>query len=63
MGTMIVHRLTHGADREVVERAARDVEKSVATFLPTFGSWPSTAARRGLSGADPDPDSPADEEA
>jgi hypothetical protein len=36
MGTMIVHRLTHGADREVVERAARDVEKSVATFLPTL---------------------------
>lgn len=36
MGTMIVHRLTHGADREVVERAARDVEKSIATFLPTL---------------------------
>lgn len=36
MGTMIVHRLTHGADREVVERAARDVEKSVAAFLPTL---------------------------
>lgn len=36
MGTMIVHRLTHGADREVVERAARDVEKSVATLLPTL---------------------------
>jgi DNA helicase HerA-like ATPase len=36
IGTMIVHRLTHGADREVVERAARDVEKSVATFLPTL---------------------------
>ena len=36
MGTMIVHRLTHGADREVVERAARDVEKSVSTFLPTL---------------------------
>ncbi len=36
MGTMVVHRLTHGADREVVERAARDVEKSVAAFLPTL---------------------------
>jgi hypothetical protein len=36
MGTMIIHRLTHGADRDVVERAARDVEKSVATFLPTL---------------------------
>lgn len=36
MGTMIVHRLTHGADREVVERAARDVEKTVAAFLPTL---------------------------
>lgn len=37
VGTMIVHRLTHGADREVIERAARDIEKSVATFLPTLG--------------------------
>jgi DNA helicase HerA-like ATPase len=37
MGTMIVHRLTHGADRDVVERAARDVEKSVAALLPTLG--------------------------
>ncbi len=36
IGTMIVHRLTHNADREVVERAARDVEKSVTTFLPTL---------------------------
>ncbi|MBZ0150253.1 MAG: ATP-binding protein [Planctomycetes bacterium] len=37
IGTMIVHRLTHGGDREVVERAARDVERSVAEFLPALG--------------------------
>jgi hypothetical protein len=36
MGTMIVHRLTHGADRDVVERASRDIERSVASFLPTL---------------------------
>lgn len=36
MGTMIVHRLTHGADRDVVERASRDVERAVASFLPTL---------------------------
>jgi len=36
VGTMIVHRLTHGADREVVERASRDIERSVASFLPTL---------------------------
>ena len=33
---MIVHRLAHSADRDVVERAARDVEKSVAALLPTL---------------------------
>lgn len=37
IGTMLVHRLTHGGDREVVERATRDVEKSVAEFLPALG--------------------------
>lgn len=37
IGTMIVHRLTHGGDREVVERAAREVERSVAEFLPALG--------------------------
>lgn len=36
MGTMIVHRLAHSADRDVVERAARDTEKSVAALLPTL---------------------------
>jgi len=36
MGTMIVHRLTHGADRDVVERASRDIERAVASFLPTL---------------------------
>lgn len=36
MGAMIVHRLAHSADRDVVERAARDVEKSVAALLPTL---------------------------
>jgi hypothetical protein len=36
MGTMIVHRLTGGNDREAVERASGDVDRSAASFLPTL---------------------------
>jgi Helicase HerA, central domain/Helicase HerA-like C-terminal len=36
MGTLLVHRLTHDADRRVVERAAGDIDKSAAAFLPTL---------------------------
>jgi DNA helicase HerA-like ATPase len=36
MGTMIVHRLTNDKDREVVERAAGDIDRSAAEFLPTL---------------------------
>lgn len=36
MGTMIVHRLTNNHDREVVERAAGDIDRSAAAFLPTL---------------------------
>lgn len=36
MGTMIVHRLTNDKDREVVERAAGDIDRSAADFLPTL---------------------------
>jgi hypothetical protein len=37
MGTLIVHRLTTDRDREVVERASGDIDKSAAAFLPTLG--------------------------
>lgn len=37
IGTMLVHRLTHGADRDTVERGVRDVERSVTSVLPTLG--------------------------
>jgi hypothetical protein len=37
LGTLIVHRLTNNSDREVVERASGDIDKSAAAFLPTLG--------------------------
>lgn len=37
MGTLIVHRLTNDRDREVVERASGDIDRSAAAFLPTLG--------------------------
>ena len=37
MGTLIVHRLINDRDREVVERAAGDIDRSAADFLPTLG--------------------------
>jgi hypothetical protein len=36
MGTLIVHRLTNDADRQVVERASGDIDCSAAAFLPTL---------------------------
>jgi hypothetical protein len=36
MGTLLVHRLTNDADRHVVERAAGDLDRSAAAFLPTL---------------------------
>lgn len=36
MGTLLVHRLTNDADRHVVERAAGDIDRSAAAFLPTL---------------------------
>lgn len=36
MGTLIVHRLINDRDREVVERASGDLDRSAAAFLPTL---------------------------
>jgi hypothetical protein len=36
MGTLIVHRLINEKDREVVERASGDIDRSAAAFLPTL---------------------------
>jgi len=36
MGTLLVHRLTNDGDRKVVERAAGDIDKSAAAFLPAL---------------------------
>ena len=36
MGTLIVHRLTNDRDREVVERACGEIDRSSAAFLPSL---------------------------
>jgi DNA helicase HerA-like ATPase len=36
MGTLVVHRLINDRDREVVERASGEIDKSAAEFLPTL---------------------------
>ncbi|MCG8093317.1 MAG: ATP-binding protein [Candidatus Thiodiazotropha endolucinida] len=36
MGTLLVHRLTNDKDREVVERACGEIDRSSATFLPNL---------------------------
>ncbi|MDX2024322.1 MAG: ATP-binding protein [Deltaproteobacteria bacterium] len=36
MGTLIVHRLTNDRDRELVERACGEIDKSAAAFLPNL---------------------------
>ena len=46
MGTLIVHRLINERDREVVERACGEIDRSAAAFLPTLG--PGEAALIGV---------------
>lgn len=36
MGTLLVHRLTNDRDREVVERACGEIDRSAASFLPSL---------------------------
>lgn len=36
IGTLLVHRLTNDKDREVVERACGEIDKSAASFLPSL---------------------------
>lgn len=36
MGTLIVHRLTNDKDREVVERACGEIDRSASAFLPNL---------------------------
>tara|TARA_Y100000815_G_C13103168_1_gene410239 strand:- start:286 stop:633 length:348 start_codon:yes stop_codon:yes gene_type:complete len=36
MGTLLVHRLTNDRDREVVERACGEMDRSAASFLPNL---------------------------
>lgn len=36
MGTLIVHRLTNGLDREIVERACGEIDRSASAFLPNL---------------------------
>lgn len=36
LGTMFVHRLTNERDRETIERACGDLDKSVAAFIPSL---------------------------
>lgn len=36
MGTLVVHRLTNDRDREIVERASGDIDRSAAAFLPSL---------------------------
>ena len=36
MGTLLVHRLTNDGDRMVVERAAGEIDRSAAAFLPAL---------------------------
>ncbi|UEC41848.1 MAG: DNA helicase [Methanothrix sp.] len=36
MGTLVVHRLTNDRDREVVERACGEIDRSTSSFLPNL---------------------------
>lgn len=36
MGTLVVHRLTNDRDRDVVERACGEIDKSASSFLPNL---------------------------
>jgi hypothetical protein len=46
IGTMIVHRLINDSDREIVERACGEIDRSAASFLPTLA--PGEAALIGV---------------
>ena len=46
MGTLLVHRLINDRDREMVERACGEIDRSAAAFLPTLG--PGEAALIGV---------------
>ncbi|MBL4807713.1 MAG: ATP-binding protein [Rhodobacteraceae bacterium] len=37
LGTLIVHRLTNDRDRETIERACGDLDRSAAAFIPSLG--------------------------
>ena len=36
MGTLLVHRLTNHQDRQIIERAAGDIDRSAVEFLPSL---------------------------
>jgi DNA helicase HerA-like ATPase len=36
IGTLIVHRITNSRDREIVDRACGDIDRSATSFLPTL---------------------------
>lgn len=36
MGTLVVHRLTNGQDRDVVERACGEIDRTASSFLPNL---------------------------
>ena len=36
MGTLLVHRLTNDRDREVVEKACGEIDRSASAFLPNL---------------------------
>ncbi|MEM9578829.1 MAG: ATP-binding protein [Pseudomonadota bacterium] len=36
LGTLFVHRLTNGSDREMIERACGDLDRSAAAFIPSL---------------------------
>jgi DNA helicase HerA-like ATPase len=36
MGTLLVHRLTNDKDREMVERACGEIDRSASSFLPNL---------------------------
>lgn len=38
MGTYLVHRLTNPEDRDLVEKAAGDLDRSAASFIPTLAA-------------------------
>lgn len=38
MGTYLVHRLTNPEDRELIEKAAGDLDRSAASFIPTLAA-------------------------